>query len=32
VGKWFDWVADMEKFFKEKKWQFRFLSLFAPGI
>ncbi|KAL1201509.1 hypothetical protein V5N11_002709 [Cardamine amara subsp. amara] len=22
VGKWFDWVADMEKFFKEKKWQF----------
>lgn len=22
VGKWFDFVADMEKFFKEKKWQF----------
>ncbi|ESQ40303.1 hypothetical protein EUTSA_v10013253mg [Eutrema salsugineum] len=22
VGKWFDWVADMEKFFKERKWQF----------
>ncbi|CAN6991670.1 unnamed protein product [Brassica oleracea var. botrytis] len=22
VGKWFDFVADMDKFFKEKKWQF----------
>ncbi|CAH8330303.1 unnamed protein product [Eruca vesicaria subsp. sativa] len=27
VGKWFDWVADMDKFFKEKKWQFSKTSL-----
>ena len=30
MGKWFDFVADMEKFFKEKKWQFRFLSFPPP--
>lgn len=25
VGKrWADWVGGVEKFFKEKKWQFRF--------
>ena len=29
VGKWFDFVADMDKFFKEKKWQFRFSSFFT---
>ncbi|XP_010552983.1 PREDICTED: uncharacterized protein At5g03900, chloroplastic [Tarenaya hassleriana] len=22
VGRWFDWVGDMDKFFKERKWQF----------
>lgn len=29
MGKWFDFVADMDKFFKEKKWQFRFSSFFT---
>ena len=29
MGKWFDFVADMDKFFKEKKWQFRFSPCFV---
>uniref|UniRef100_A0A1J3K4S0 Uncharacterized protein, chloroplastic n=1 Tax=Noccaea caerulescens TaxID=107243 RepID=A0A1J3K4S0_NOCCA len=32
VGKWFDWVADMEKFFKEKKWQFSKTSSSERGL
>lgn len=27
VGRWADWVGGVEKFFKEKKWQFRWLPL-----
>ncbi|CAN8297943.1 unnamed protein product [Cochlearia groenlandica] len=32
VGKWFDWVADMEKFFKEKQWQFSKTSSSERGL
>lgn len=30
--KWADWVGGVEKFFKEKKWQFRFYIAFVVTI